>query len=108
MDLGIEEPVRETFFSSLKMSRKTLEALGLSAEEATEEVERFRRKDAELLKAQYLVYDDEAKLVQTTREALEDLNRLFEADATTPAPPVKGPDADTPLVAGNEQGANNA
>ena len=108
MDLGIEEPVRETFFSSLKMSRKTLEALGLSAEEATEEVERFRRKDAELLKAQYLVYDDEAKLVQTTREALEDLNRLFEADAKTPAPRGKGPDADTPLVADNEPGTKKA
>jgi glutathione-regulated potassium-efflux system protein KefB len=101
MDLGIEEPVRETLFSSLKMSRKALEALGLSAEEATAEVERFRRKDAELLKAQYLVYDDEAKLVQTTREALEDLNRLFEADAEIAAPPEKGPDADTPLVAEN-------
>ena len=109
MDLGIEEPVRETFFSSLKMSRKTLESLGLSAEQATEEVERFRRKDAELLKAQYLVYDDEAKLVQTTREALDDLNRLFEADAQTPPPKEKGPDADTPLVAGNEErGAGSA
>ncbi|RUL73674.1 monovalent cation:proton antiporter-2 (CPA2) family protein [Dyella choica] len=103
MDLGVEEPVRETLFSSLKMSRKALEALGLSAEEATAEVERFRRKDAELLKLQYLVYDDEAKLVQTTREALADLNQLFEADAEIEAPPTKGPDADTPLVASNEE-----
>lgn len=103
MDLGVEEPVRETLFSSLKMSRKTLEALGLSAEEATEEVERFRRKDAELLKVQYLVYDDEAKLVQTTREAIEDLNKLFEADAEIAPPPDKGPDEDTPLVADGEQ-----
>ena len=103
MDMGIEEPVRETLFSSLKMSRKTLEALGLSAEEAMEEVERFRRKDAELLKVQYLVYDDEAKLVQTTREAIEDLNKLFEADAEIAPPPDQGPDADTPLVADGGQ-----
>ncbi|MFC3651649.1 monovalent cation:proton antiporter-2 (CPA2) family protein [Dyella humi] len=105
MDLGIEQPVRETLFSSLKMTRQTLEALGLSPQEATEQVELFRRKDAELLKVQYLVYDDEAKLVQTTREAIEDLNRLFEADAEIAPPPAKGPDADTPLVAGDgEQG----
>lgn len=98
MDLGVEEPVRETLFSSLKMSRQTLEALGLDTEEAKAEVERFRRKDAELLQMQYLVYDDEAKLVQTTREAIADLNKLFEADAELAPPPDKGPDADTPLV----------
>ena len=100
MDLGVEEPVRETLFSSLKMSRKALEALGLNAEEATAEVESFRRRDAELLKLQYLVYDDEAKLVQTTREALSDLNRLFEADAQIEAPPAQGPEADTSLLSG--------
>lgn len=104
MDLGIEEPVRETLFSSLKMSRQTLEALGLSAQEATEQVEMFRRRDAELLKVQYLVYDDEAKLVQTTREAIEDLNKLFEADEEIAPSPDRGPDADTPLVADGEQG----
>lgn len=99
MDLGIEEPVRETLYSSLKMSRQALEALGVTAEEAMAEVERFRHRDAELLKVQYLVYDDEAKLVQTTREALEDLDRLFQADAeTTATPTAKGSDADTPLI----------
>jgi glutathione-regulated potassium-efflux system protein KefB len=98
MDLGVEDPVRETLYSSLKMTRKALEALGVTAEEAVAEVERFRRKDAELMKIQYLVYDDDAKLQQTTREAIEDLNKLFEADAEITAPPEKGPDADTPLI----------
>ncbi len=98
MDLGIEEPVRETLYSSLKMTRRTLEALGLSSEQAIAEVERFRRQDAELMKIQYQVYDDDAKLVQTTREALADLDKLFEADAEIKAPPSRGPDADTPLI----------
>jgi glutathione-regulated potassium-efflux system protein KefB len=98
MDLGVEDPVRETLFSSLKMTRKALEALGLSPEEAIAEVENFRRKDAELIKIQYLVYDDEAKLKQTTREAIADLNKLFEADAQIQTPPDGRPDADTPLV----------
>ena len=98
MDLGVEDPVRETLYSSLKMTRKALEALGLPAEDAVEEIERFRRKDAELMKIQYLVYDDDAKLLQTTREAIADLNKLFEADDETPVPPEKGPDTDTPLI----------
>jgi glutathione-regulated potassium-efflux system protein KefB len=97
MDLGVEEPVRETLYSSLKMTRKALEALGLTPEQATDQVERFRRQDAELLKAQYLVYDDETKLVQTTREALSDLEKLFEADATPQAERERRRGGDVPL-----------
>jgi len=81
LDLGIDDPVRETFHSSLKMTRKTLEALGLSHEQAVDRVDRFRRYDEDLLQKQALVYDDETKLIQTTRDALVDLQRLFEADA---------------------------
>jgi glutathione-regulated potassium-efflux system protein KefB len=97
MDLGVDDPVRETLYSSLKMTRKALEALGLSAEQATDQVERFRRQDAELIKAQYLVYDDETKLVQTTREALADLEKLFEADASPQAERARERDAGTTL-----------
>lgn len=85
MDLGIDEPVRETLYSSLKMAKQALVALGLTPERAQDRVERFRQQDAELIKTQYLVYDDEAKLVQTTREALAELAQLFEADAGAPA-----------------------
>jgi len=81
LDLGVDDPVRETFHSSLKMTRKTLEALGLSHELAVDRVERFRRYDEDLLQKQALVYDDETKLIQSTRDALVDLQRLFEADA---------------------------
>ena len=81
-DLGVDEPVRETFHSSLKMTRMTLQALGLSAELAADRVERFRRYDEELLERQALLYDDAAKLDQSTRDALADLQALFDADAT--------------------------
>ena len=60
--------------------------------------ERFRRQDAELLKAQYLVYDDEAKLVQTTKEALADLDKLYEADAEPQAREARERNPDTPLT----------
>jgi glutathione-regulated potassium-efflux system protein KefB len=81
MDMGVEEPVRETFHSSLKMTRKTLQALGLSPEMAIDRIERFRRYDEDLLKKQSLVYDDETQLIQSTMDALKDLEQLFEADA---------------------------
>lgn len=98
MDMGIDEPVRETLYSSLKMTKQALVALGLPPERAADRVERFRRQDAELIKAQYLVYDDETKLVQTTREALADLERLFEADASPQAEQARERDAGTPLT----------
>ncbi len=84
-DLGIDEPVRETYHSSLKMTRKTLQALGLSAEFAADRVERFRRYDEDLLNKQALLYDDKVRLAQSTRDALTDLQTLFEADAAPSA-----------------------
>ncbi len=97
MDLGVDDPVRETFHSSLKMTRKTLEALGLSHELAVDRVERFRRYDEDLLKKQALVYDDETKLIQSTRDALLDLQQLFDADAEPRAERARKRDAEVPL-----------
>ena len=99
MDMGIDEPVRETFHSSLKMTRKTLEALGLSHELAVDRVERFRRYDEDVLKKQALVYDDETKLIQSTRDAMADLQQLFEADAEPGAERERQRDKDKPLSA---------
>ena len=103
MDMGVEEPVRETFHSSLKMTRKTLEALGLPHELAADRVERFCRYDEELLKKQALVYDDETKLIQSTRDALVDLQRLFEADAERSAERERQRDAGTSLTSEEEE-----
>lgn len=80
MDLGVEGAVRETFHSSLQLARQTMIALGISNEIADQRVETFRRHDEKLLREQHLVYDDEAALVQSTRDALKDLEQLFEAD----------------------------
>ena len=72
--------VRETFHSSLVMTRDVLEMLGYPPARAEADVERFRQHDEALLSAQHLVYDDEAKLIQTSREALTDLELLLRAD----------------------------
>lgn len=80
MDMNIEHVVRETFFSSLEMSRLVLEDLGIDPAIARDRVDKFSKHDANVLQTQYLVYDDEAALVQSAKEAFADLEKLFEAD----------------------------
>ena len=76
-----DDVVRETFYSSLKMARLTLAALGMGAEQANAVVELFREHDEKLLRDQHLVYDDDVALRQTTREAYTELQGLLEADS---------------------------
>jgi glutathione-regulated potassium-efflux system protein KefB len=80
MDMNIEHVVRDTLYSSLEMSRLVLEDLGLAPSIAADRVAKFEKLDAKVLQQQYLVYDDEAALVQSAKDALDDLQRLFEAD----------------------------
>jgi glutathione-regulated potassium-efflux system protein KefB len=80
MDMNVNDVVRETLHSSLEMSRLVLENLGLDPSVAKDRVEKFRVHDAKLLKSQYLVYDDDAALMQSAKEAFADLETLFEAD----------------------------
>lgn len=81
MDMNIDDVVRETLHSSLEMSRLVLEDLGLDPALAADRVEKFREHDANVLKSQYLVYDDEAALMQSAKDAFVDLEHLFEADS---------------------------
>ncbi len=80
MDLGAVV-FRELFGSSLQMGEQVLAALGISEEMAGNHARRFREHDEELLRAQHLVYDDDAALMQTSRESRADLMQLFEADS---------------------------
>ncbi|MCU1720013.1 monovalent cation:proton antiporter-2 (CPA2) family protein [Pseudomonas sp. 5P_5.1_Bac1] len=79
VDVGAE-PIRETFHSSLEMSRLTLVGLGLSEAQAADRIQRFTRHDEEVLSVQGRVRDDKAKVMQTAQEARLDLERLFKAD----------------------------
>jgi glutathione-regulated potassium-efflux system protein KefB len=80
-----DDVVRETFYSSLKMARLTLTALGVGAQQAEASVRMFREHDEKLLRDQHLVYDDDIALRQTTREAYAELQGLFEADVAAEA-----------------------
>jgi len=80
MDAGVTHVVRETYGSSLEMAGSVLEALGETPAAAREAVRRFRVHDEATLAAQYAVKEDQDKFAATTREAAQQLERLFEAD----------------------------
>ncbi|MGH8562116.1 MAG: glutathione-regulated potassium-efflux system protein KefB, partial [Nevskiales bacterium] len=66
---------------SLDMAGKVLQELGLSEDEATRSVRRFREHDEELLQRNYAFHDDEAKLADLAKRAAQELEELFEQDA---------------------------
>jgi glutathione-regulated potassium-efflux system ancillary protein KefC/glutathione-regulated potassium-efflux system protein KefB len=81
MDLGVQVFHRDTFLSSLAMARDVLRGLGVGEAESERTVETFRRHDERILARQVAIHHDEAALVQSSREAAEELQRLFDEDA---------------------------
>jgi glutathione-regulated potassium-efflux system ancillary protein KefC/glutathione-regulated potassium-efflux system protein KefB len=79
-DAGVTNLIRETYGSSLEMAAAVLEALGETPAAAREAVRRFRQADEATLEAQYQVKDDAEKFLATSREAAQQLEKLFEAD----------------------------
>ena len=96
MDLGASV-TRETFASGLEMGRDVLIALGVPDEVAAQRALKFRTHDEELLVSQHLIYDDEAALVESAKQARSELEQLFEADveeADVEEADIEGPDAE--------------
>ncbi|MBI2316313.1 MAG: cation:proton antiporter [Betaproteobacteria bacterium] len=83
-DLGVRTIFRETFPASLDMGRLALLKLGMGSAATERAVSLFRNFDEEQLAVQYEVHHDEAQLIQTAKEASEQLRELFEADAVGP------------------------
>jgi glutathione-regulated potassium-efflux system ancillary protein KefC/glutathione-regulated potassium-efflux system protein KefB len=81
MDRGVRVIYRDTFLSSLEMSKEVLNFLGLPPEESQRTVEIFRKYDEDLLQKQYAVYKDEKQLSQVYQQAMADLESLFESDS---------------------------
>src|SRR3712207_4752319 len=80
MDRGITRIVRETFFSSLRLSEMAMEELGVPAEEIERAVRVFREHDERQLRASHAIYLDETRLIQSAREAAQELAGLLEAE----------------------------
>lgn len=85
MDLGVKVINRETYLSSLSLAEKVLTGLGMPEEQAAQGVARFQEYDEELIKRQHAIYQDEARLLETTRQSMDELENLFESDARAAA-----------------------
>jgi glutathione-regulated potassium-efflux system protein KefB len=83
-DLGVGLIWRETFPASLEMARQALLTLGFDGAASDRAMALFRQHDEQQLEAQYAVQNDEAQLIQTTKEAAAQLQELFEADSQQP------------------------
>jgi CPA2 family monovalent cation:H+ antiporter-2/glutathione-regulated potassium-efflux system protein KefB len=80
MGAGVEHIVRETFFSSLRLTELALEALGVPESEANRAIALFRQHDERILDETYAIAQDESRLIQSTQEAAGELRDLFESD----------------------------
>lgn len=89
LDLGITAFYRDTFFSSIEMGRHVLAQTGMQMNEIDHIIHEFKKYDMDLLYRQHAVYQDEAKLIQTSRQAMADLESLFESDSKEVGPKVK-------------------
>jgi len=87
-DLGIEHIWRETYLSSLGMAYCALRELDVNEEDAYKSIELFRDYDEKLLLQQQRVYTDEQKIYETHRNALAELEHLFESDAQIRQEPI--------------------
>src|SRR5947209_3820510 len=92
-DLGVKLIWRETFPTSLDMARHALLSLGFGIAASERAVSLFKEHDEQRLEAQYAVQHDEAQLIQTSREAAEQLQELFESDGLQPLPGFPQPAA---------------
>ncbi len=80
MDLGVDFIIRETFVSALELSEQVLVSAGISAWEAKDTIATFRIHDERTMNRQHAVYHDETQLIQTSRQAAQELQGIFESD----------------------------
>ena len=90
MDLGIERQIRETLPSSLEMARWTLELLHEPPALVEQMMSSFAQHDAEVLARQQAIAHDESKLIQSSREAREELAQILEEARTAFVKKAKG------------------
>ncbi|WP_048859954.1 monovalent cation:proton antiporter-2 (CPA2) family protein [Acidisphaera rubrifaciens] len=85
MDRGVDGFVRDTFYSTLKLTEMALRELGMTEAEASRTTELFRQHDEQQLRDTHGFYTDEQQLRQSAQQAAEELAALFEADERTPS-----------------------
>ncbi len=83
MDIGVDGLIRETLLSSLDLAKQVLQGLGIAEEKARGTIETFMNHDEKTLLAQHAIHHDETKLIQSSKEAAQELQGIFEADSSS-------------------------
>lgn len=79
-EVGVRHIWRETYLSSLDMSRESLQLLGISPKKARETIQTFRDYDDDLIERQQAIYGDEASMIESAQSAIAELESLFDED----------------------------
>ena len=85
MDLGIKVIRRETFLSSLDLTREVLRGLGLSERDVRFAVETFMTMDRKRLYEDYKHHTDVEKLQARAKSLTQELDDIFAQDAAEQA-----------------------
>jgi glutathione-regulated potassium-efflux system protein KefB len=85
MDLGIKVIRRETFLSSLDLTRELLRGLGLSERDVRFAVDTFMAADRRRLYEDYQHYTDQEKMQELAKTHTQELEELFAQDAAEQA-----------------------
>lgn len=81
LDLGIDTIQRETFLSTLELTRQLLGGLGLSDRVAGRAIDTFKAHDQRRLIEDYKHYSDREKILEKARSDVITLEKLFQEDA---------------------------
>jgi glutathione-regulated potassium-efflux system protein KefB len=76
-----DDVIRETFESAMVLAGLTLDGIGTPAERIPRALSIFRDHDMRGLRRQFEVAGDEATLIQSAKQAAQELEELFAADA---------------------------
>ncbi len=85
MDLGVRVLRRETFLSSLDLTREVLRGLGMSAKDAESTVKTFQEHDERRLQEHHTHYTDQEKMRSLAKASAQELEELFMRDAADQA-----------------------
>lgn len=80
LDMGVKDVHRETFHSSLMMTKGVLAGLGITPREAKSMIETFRAHDERRLVEDYKHYTDMEKMQERARSDAAQLEKLFAED----------------------------
>ncbi|MET0652708.1 MAG: monovalent cation:proton antiporter-2 (CPA2) family protein [Hyphomicrobiaceae bacterium] len=94
MDVGVEIIRRETFLSSLDLTREVLRGLGFTERDVRFAVETFKEQDRRRLYEDYKHYTDMEKLQDRAKTYAQELEELFEKDAAEQAKLAKEAEED--------------